>query len=416
VAARSFSKKRILLFLSVLGPGIITASVDNDAGGIATYSVAGAHYGYSLLWSLIPMLIALFMIQEMVARLGVVTGKGLSDLIRERYGVRVTVLTMLALLVTNFGNIAAEFAGVAASLEIFGVSRYVSVPLGAVFVWYLVVRGNYRIVEKVFLFACTVYLSYVASGFMANPPWGEVLVSLVKPSFHMDTEYILMFIGLIGTTIAPWMQFYQQASTVEKGIPVRDYRYVWWDTAVGCLFAVAVVFFILVACAATLHANGIRVKSAEDAAVALAPFAGRYASVLFAVGLANASLFAASILPLSTAYSVCEGMGWEAGVNKEFEEAPQFFGIYTGLIALGAVLILIPGTPLIGIMLVSQVVNGILLPLVLIFILLLVNNGELMGTHVNGRIYNGLCWLLTAILTVLSLALLATSVGDLHGG
>ncbi|HQL90120.1 MAG TPA: Nramp family divalent metal transporter [Syntrophales bacterium] len=413
---KSIDRKRILFFLGVIGPGIITANVDNDAGGIATYSVAGAHYGYSLLWSLIPMLAALFMIQEMAARLGVVTGKGLSDLIRERFGVRITVLTMLALLITNFGNIAAEFAGVAASLEIFGVSRYISVPLGAVFVWYLVVRGNYRIVEKVFLFACTVYLAYVASGFMADPPWGEVLVALVKPTFHLDTEYIFMFMGLIGTTIAPWMQFYQQASTVEKAIHVRDYRYVWWDTAVGCLFAVAVVFFIMVACAATLHANGVRVKSAEDAAVALAPFAGRYASVLFAVGLANASLFAASILPLSTAYSVCEGLGWEAGVNKEFEDAPQFFGIYTGLIALGAALILIPGAPLIGIMLVSQVVNGILLPFVLIFILLLVNDGELMGTHVNGRVYNGLCWILAAILIVLSLALLWSSISDLYGG
>ncbi len=410
---KTIDRKRILFFLSIIGPGIITANVDNDAGGVATYSVAGAHYGYSLLWSLIPMLVALFMIQEMVARLGVVTGKGLSDLIREKYGVRITAFTMMALLVTNFGNIAAEFAGVAASLEIFGVSRYISVPLGAVFVWYLVVRGNYQVVEKVFLFACTVYLSYVVSGFMANPPWGEVLLSLVQPTFHMDTEYIFMFIGLIGTTIAPWMQFYQQAATVEKGIPVRDYRYVWWDTTVGCLFAVAVVFFIMVASAATLHANGIRVKSAEDAAVALAPFAGNYASVLFAIGLANASLFAAPILPLSTAYSVCEGLGWEAGVNKEFEDAPQFFGIYTGLIALGAALILVPGAPLIGIMLVSQVINGILLPFVLIFILLLVNNGELMGTHVNGRIYNGLCWLLAAILIVLSLALLWSSVKDL---
>ncbi len=410
---KTIDRKRILFFLSIIGPGIITANVDNDAGGVATYSVAGAHYGYSLLWSLIPMLVALFMIQEMVARLGVVTGKGLSDLIREKYGVRITAFTMMALLVTNFGNIAAEFAGVAASLEIFGVSRYISVPLGAVFVWYLVVRGNYQVVEKVFLFACTVYLSYVVSGFMANPPWGEVLLSLVQPTFHMDTEYIFMFIGLIGTTIAPWMQFYQQAATVEKGIPVRDYRYVWWDTTVGCLFAVVVVFFIMVACAATLHANGIRVKTAEDAAVALAPFAGNYASVLFAIGLANASLFAASILPVSTAYSVCEGLGWEAGVNKEFEDAPQFFSIYTGLIALGAALILIPGTPLIGIMLVSQVINGVLLPFVLIFILLLVNNGELMGTHVNGRIYNGLCWLLAAILIVLSLALLWSSVKDL---
>jgi NRAMP (natural resistance-associated macrophage protein)-like metal ion transporter len=413
---KNIDRKRIVFFLGIIGPGIITANVDNDAGGIATYSVAGAQYGYALLWSLIPMLVALFMIQEMVARLGVVTGKGLSDLIREKYGVRITVLTMLALLITNFGNIAAEFAGVAASLEIFGVSRYVSVPLGAAFVWYLVVRGNYRVVEKVFLFACTVYLSYVISGFMANPPWGDVLVAMVKPTFRMESNYVFMLMGLIGTTIAPWMQFYQQASIVEKEIHVKDYQYVWWDVVVGCFFAVIVVFFIMVCCAATLHANGILVKSAEDAAVALAPLAGKYASILFAIGLANASLFAASILPLSTAYSICEGMGWEAGVSKDFRDAPEFMALYTGLIIAGAGLILIPGAPLIGIMLVSQVINGILLPFVLIFILLLVNNRELMGEHVNGRLYNGLSWISVTILIVLTLSLLVMTVQQMFAG
>jgi NRAMP (natural resistance-associated macrophage protein)-like metal ion transporter len=413
---KNISKAKILFFLSIVGPGIITANVDNDAGGIATYSVAGAQYGYALLWSLIPMLVLLILIQEMVARLGVVTGKGLSDLIRERYGVKVTFYTMLALLITNFGNITAEFAGLAASLEIFGVSRYVSVPLGAAAVWYLVVRGNYRVVEKVFLFACTVYLSYVISGFMAKPPWGEVLVAMVRPTFHMESGYVFMLMGLIGTTIAPWMQFYQQASIVEKEIHVKDYRYVWWDVVVGCFFAVIVVFFIMVACAATLHANGILVKTAEDAAVALAPLAGKYASILFAIGLANASLFAASILPLSTAYSICEGMGWEAGVSKDFRDAPEFMGLYTGLIVLGAALILIPGAPLIGIMIVSQVINGILLPFVLIFILLLVNNRELMGEHVNGRFYNGLSWLSVLILIVLTLSLLTMTVQQMIAG
>lgn len=413
---RRIDKRGIVFFLSIVGPGIITANVDNDAGGIATYSVAGAQYGYALLWSLIPMLVVLFMIQEMVARLGVVTGKGLSDLIREQYGVRVTFFTMLALLITNFGNITAEFAGLAASLEIFGVSRYVSVPLGAAAVWYLVVWGNYRIVEKVFLFACTVYLSYVISGFMANPPWGEVLTAMVIPTFRLEQNYLFMLIGIIGTTIAPWMQFYQQSSIVEKEIHVKDYRYVWWDVLSGCVFAVIVVFFIMVACAATLHANGIPVKTAEDAAVALAPLAGKHASILFAIGLANASLFAASILPLSTAYSICEGMGWEAGVNKDFREAPQFMGLYTGLIVLGAALILIPGAPLIWIMLVSQVINGILLPFVLIFILLLVNNGELMGGHVNGRLYNGLSWLTVLVLIALSLVLLVMTVQEMLAG
>ena len=413
---RRIDRRGIVFFLSIVGPGIITANVDNDAGGIATYSVAGAQYGYALLWSLIPMLFVLFMIQEMVARLGVVTGKGLSDLIREQYGVRVTFFTMLALLITNFGNITAEFAGLAASLEIFGVSRYVSVPLGAAAVWYLVVWGNYRIVEKVFLFACTVYLSYVISGFMANPPWGEVLTAMVIPTFRLEQNYLFMLIGIIGTTIAPWMQFYQQSSIVEKEIHVKNYRYVWWDVLSGCVFAVMVVFFIMVACSATLHANGIPVKTAEDAAVALAPLAGRHASILFAIGLANASLFAASILPLSTAYSICEGMGWEAGVNKDFREAPQFMGLYTGLIVLGAALILIPGAPLIWIMLVSQVINGILLPFVLIFILLLVNNRELMGSRVNGRLYNGFSWLTVLILIVLTLILLVMTVQEMFAG
>ncbi|HTZ40208.1 MAG TPA: Nramp family divalent metal transporter [Syntrophales bacterium] len=407
---KNIDKARIIFFLSIIGPGIITANVDNDAGGIATYSVAGAQFGYTLLWSLIPMLIVLFMIQEMVARLGVVTGKGLSDLIREQYGVKVTFFTMLALLITNFGNITAEFAGLAASLEIFGVSRYISVPLGAAAVWYLVVWGNYRVVEKVFLFACTVYLSYIISGFMANPPWEVVMTAMVIPTFRFEETYIFMLVGVIGTTIAPWMQFYQQASIVEKEIQIKDYRYVRWDVIVGCIFAVIVVFFIMVACAATLHANGILVKTAEDAAVALAPLAGRHASILFAIGLANASLFAASILPLSTAYSICEGMGWEAGVNKDFRDAPQFMGLYTGLIVLGAACILIPGAPLIGIMLVSQVINGILLPFVLIFILLLVNNGELMGEYVNGRYYNGLSWLAVMILIGLSAILLYLAV------
>jgi NRAMP (natural resistance-associated macrophage protein)-like metal ion transporter len=407
---KGINRTKILFFLSIIGPGIITANVDNDAGGIATYSVAGAQFGYTLLWSLIPMLVLLFMIQEMVARLGVVTGKGLSDLIREQYGVKVTFFTMLALLLTNFGNITAEFAGLAASLEIFGVSRYISVPLGAAAVWYLVVWGNYRVVEKVFLYACTVYHAYIISGFMANPPWEEVMTAMVVPTFRVEEAYVFMLVGVIGTTIAPWMQFYQQASIVEKEIHVKDYRYVRLDVIEGCVFAVVVVFFIMVACAATLHANGIQVTSAEDAAVALAPLAGRHASILFAVGLANASLFAASILPLSTAYSICEGMGWEAGVNKNFRDAPQFMGLYTGLIVLGAAFILIPGAPLIWIMLVSQVINGILLPFVLIFILLLVNDGELMGRYVNGRIYNGVSWLAVVVLIGLSMTLIYLAI------
>lgn len=408
-------RKRLLFFLSIVGPGIITANVDNDAGGITTYSLAGAHYGYGLLWSLIPITVLLIMVQEMVARLGVVTGKGLSDLIREEFGVKTTFLVLLALLLTNLGNIMAEFAGLAASLEILGVNRYIAIPAGGFLVWFLVVKGSYRFVEKVFLAACTIYLSYIISGFMAHPPWGGVFREMVQPRLQLDRPYVMMLIGVVGTTIAPWMQFYQQSSIVEKGIRIKDYRYVRWDVIIGCVMAVVVAFFIVVACAATLHVHRIPIRTAEDAAVALAPLAGKYASLLFALGLANASLFAASILPLSTAYVICEGMGWEAGINKDFREAPQFMWLYTGLIILGGGLVLIPGAPLILIMLLSQVINGLLLPFILIFILLLINKRKLMGTFKNSPLYNKLSWAAVGILVLLSLALLWFSVQELLG-
>lgn len=402
---RKIDRKSLFFFLGVMGPGIITANVDNDAGGIATYSLAGAQYGYSLLWSLIPIALVLIIVQEMVARLGVVTGKGLSDLIREEYGVKITFFVMVALLLTNLGNITAEFAGLAASLEIFGVSRYISIPLGGAMVWYLVVKGNYRFVEKVFLFACTIYFSYVISGFMARPQWVQVATEILRPALQTDMNYFAMLMGLVGTTIAPWMQFYQQSSIVEKEIRVKDYRYCRWDVIIGCIIANAVAFFIIVACAATLYVNHIQIQTAEDAAVALAPLAGKYASILFALGLANASLFAASILPLSTAYTVCEGMGWEAGISKDFQEAPQFMGLYTGLIILGGGLILIPGAPLILIMLISQIVNGILLPFILIFILLLINKKKLMGDYTNSRWYNSIAWSAVLVLICLTAVL-----------
>ena len=406
-------RKRLLFFLSIVGPGIITANVDNDAGGITTYSLAGAHYGYGLLWSLIPITVLLIMVQEMVARLGVVTGKGLSDLIREEFGVKTTFLVLLALLLTNLGNIMAEFAGLAASLEILGVNRYIAVPAGGFLVWFLVVKGSYRFVEKVFLAACTIYLSYVISGFMAHPVWSGVFKEMVYPQIHPDRSYMIMLIGVVGTTIAPWMQFYQQSSIVEKGIGTKDYRYVRWDVIIGCIMAVVVAFFIVVACAATLHVHKIPIRTAEDAAVALAPLAGKYASLLFALGLANASLFAASILPLSTAYVICEGMGWEAGINKDFKEAPQFMWLYTGLIILGGGLVLIPKAPLILIMLLSQVINGLLLPFILIFILLLINRVKLMGAFKNSPLYNKVSWAAVGILILLSLALLWFSIQEL---
>ena len=403
------TKKDILTFLAVVGPGIITANVDNDAGGIATYSVAGAQFGYSLLWTLIPITVALVVVQEIVARMGAVTGKTLADLIRERFGVRITFYLMLSLLVADLGNTVSEFAGWAASLEIFGVSKYIAVPVGAFLVWWLVVKGTYRLVEKVFLFSCAIFVTYIISSFMAAPPWGQVLLETVKPSFSANPPYLMMLIGVVGTTIAPWMQFYLQSAVVEKKIKVEQYAASRWDVVVGCFMTDVVAFFIIVACGATLFAHGIKINDAADAAKALEPLAGKYASVLFALGLANASLFAASILPLATAYYVCEGMGWESGIDHDFKSAPQFMWLYTGLIVVGALIILIPNAPLITIMLLSQVVNGVMLPFVLIFMLLLVNDASLMGEFVNSKTYNLIAWATVIIMAALTLALVATS-------
>src|SRR5512134_730993 len=403
-------KNKLIAFLAVLGPGIITASVDNDAGGIATYSIAGAHFGYALLWTLIPITVALIVVQEMVARMGVVTGKTLADLIREKFGVRPTFFLLTALLVANLGNTVAEFAGWAAALEIFGVSKYVSVPIGAVAVWFLVVKGTYRIVEKIFLIAATVYFTYAISAWLGHPPWGTVARNLVTPVLRMDGAYIMLLIGMVGTTIAPWMQFYLQSAVVEKNIQVEEYRYCRADVIVGCFVTDIVAFSIIVACGATIFPAGIRVEDAKDAALALAPLAGKYASILFAVGLANASLFAASILPLATAYSVCEGMGWESGIDKNFRTAPHFFWLYTGLILSGAVLVLYPRAPLFLIMYLSQVANGILLPFVLVFMLRLINDRELMGDHVNSKAFNAIAWTTSVVMIVLTAILVVVTV------
>ncbi len=394
---------KIFLFLSVMGPGIITANVDNDAGGIATYSLAGAHFGYTLLWSLLPITLALVIVQEMCARMAVATGKGLADLIRENFGVKVTFYLMLVLFLVNMGNVMAEFAGIAASMEIFGVSKYISVPLAGFFVWMLVVRGNYKTVEKVFLFACLFYISYIISGFMAKPNWGEVFKQSVSPDIHLNLDYFVMLVGLVGTTIAPWMQFYQQASTVEKGLPLEDYKLIRLDVIVGCVIAPVVASFIIIACAATMFHSGVRIETAADAAVALQPFAGIHATWLFALGLLIASLFAASILPLSTAYSICEGMGWSEGVDKRFEEAPQFFGLYTAMIIAGVGMVLIPNFPLLKVMYFSQVGNGILLPFILIFMLKLINNKEIMGEFTNSKAFNIIAWSTVAIVIILTL-------------
>lgn len=405
-----FSLKNIMVFLAVIGPGIITASVDNDAGGITTYSLAGAHFGYAFLWTLVPITIALIVVQEMCARMGVVTGKGLSDLIRENFGVRITVLLIIVLVLANFGNTLSEFAGVAASMEIFGISKYIAVPIAAALVWLLVVKGTYSLVEKIFLIASGFYATYVISGFMAGPNWAHVAEKSIVPTFSFQPDYLLMFIGLVGTTIAPWMQFYIQSAIVEKGVRISDYKFTRIDVIMGCLVTSIVAFFIIMTCAATLYVNGITIDTAADAARALAPLAGQYASWLFAFGLFSASMFAASILPLATAYTVCEGIGWDSGIDKKFKDAPHFYVLYTSLIVLGALVILIPGAPLIAIMYLSQVLNGMLLPFILVFMLLLINNKKLMGEYTNSRLSNWLAWGTTIIVSLLTLLLVVTTI------
>jgi Mn2+/Fe2+ NRAMP family transporter len=400
----------VALLVAVMGPGVITSNVDNDAGGIYTYSLCGARYGYQLLWLLVPVAVALVVVQEMCSRMGTVTGKGLADLIREEFGLRVTFLLMMAVLFTNLGNAVAEFAGLASALELFGVSRYLSVPLGAVFVWWLVVFGNYKTVEKAFLIACLLYLAYPISGFIAKPDWGEAARGTLVPSAPLDLATISMMVGIVGTTIAPWMQFYLQSSVVEKEVRIADYAKSRLDVIMGSIMAVVVAFFIVVACAATLHEAGLfSIGSGAEAARALAPLAGRYAETLFAFGLANASLFAASILPLATAYSVCEGLGLEAGVNRRFSEAPEFYSLYTGIIVVSAGMILMPGVPLLKIILVSQIMNGVLLPFVLLFMVRLVNDKGLMGSFTNGPVYNLVVWTTTVLLVGLTALMVVTS-------
>jgi Mn2+/Fe2+ NRAMP family transporter len=405
--------RRLMLFFAVLGPGLITASVDNDAGGITTYSVAGATWGYDLLWTLIPITIALVVVQEMSARMGVVTGKGLSDLIRESFGVRVTFWMSIALILANLGNVIAEFAGVAASLQIFGVPIWLSVPTAAVAVWLLVLKGTYRSVEKFFLVASVFYIAYPITLFFAKPDWGEIGTALVVPRFHADGAYVAMLIGMVGTTIAPWMQFYLQAAVVEKGIKPEQYGMSRLDVIAGCIVTDVVAFAIVVACAATLHGAGVQVETAGQAAMALEPLAGRHASWLFAFGLFNASFFAAAILPLSTAYYVCEAFGWESGVDRTYGQARQFYWLYTSILVIGAAVVLWPRLPLVPIMLVSQVLNGMLLPFILVFMLVLINREKLMGTWRNGRWFNGVAWTLTAVMILLTAYLVAISVRDL---
>jgi NRAMP (natural resistance-associated macrophage protein)-like metal ion transporter len=406
------ARARLLLILAVIGPGFIAGQGGNDAGGILTYSVAGAQFGYSLLWAMIPATAALIVVQEMAARMGAVTGKGLSDLIREEFGFRITFFLMIALVVTNFANVMAEFAGVASSLELFGVSRYIIVPVAAAAVWLLVVQGTYGTVEKIFLTASAFYLCYIVAGLLARPDWGAAArATFTSPEATgiRNYSYVYMLIGLVGTTISPWMQFYLQASVVEKGVTVRQYRASRWDVIIGSVFAAIVAWFIIVACAATLHHAGrTEITNAADAAVALRPLAGEYAYLLFAAGLLNASLFAATVLPITTAYTVCEGLGFESGLDKKFHEAPAFYWLYTLLIVTGAGVLLVPNFPLTHMMVLSQVVNGVVLPFVLVFMLLLTNDRELMGEHVNTRGFNAIAWTTVAVMISLTLAMLVT--------
>ena len=398
-----------IVFLSVMGPGIITANVDNDAGGITTYSLAGSQFGYSILWLFIPMIIALAVIQEMGVRMGIVSGKGLADLIREKIGIKLTFLMMIALLLANFGNVLAEFSGIAVSAGIFGVPRLIALPAAALFVWLLVVKGNYKSVEKVFLLASSLYLSYIVAGYLSNPDWGLAAKSLLVPQITPSTAYITMVIGMVGTTIAPWMMFYIQSSVVEKGISLKNLKYSKIDAIFGAIVVNIVAFFIVLACATTIFTTGVEVNNVADVAQALVPLAGQYASILFAFGFLNASLFAASILPLSTAYYVCESLGFEAGVSKSFREAPIFHGLYLGLIILAVIIIMIPSVPLLSILFLSQVANGILLPFILILMLFIINDRKIMGEHVNSKLFNYIAWATVIIVMSLSITLLITS-------
>lgn len=394
----------IAVFFAVLGPGFITAVVDNDAGGILTYSQAGAQFGYLPLWTLMPITILLIVTQEMCSRMGAVTGKGLSDLIREEFGLRVTFLIMALLVVVNMTNVMAEFAGVASSLELFHVPRWVSVPLSAAAVWFLVVRANYQSVEKVFLFACVLYVTYIISGILVEPDWKQAAISSVRPVLALQPSYVFMLIGMVGTTIAPWMQFYLQAAVVEKGITAKDYAESRVEVIVGCVMTSVIAFFIIVACAGAIYRVQPReINDVAEAALGLKPF-GQYAFLLFSAGLFNASIFAACILPLSTSYTVCEGLGFESGVNRRIREAPIFYGLYTSLIVIGAGVVLIPGFPLVRMILWSQVLNGMLLPFVLIFMILLVNKKDLMGEWANPRWANVISWISAVVIIGLTLA------------
>jgi Mn2+/Fe2+ NRAMP family transporter len=402
---------RLIAFLAVLGPGFITANVDNDPGGILTYSQAGAQFGYQLLWTLIPITVALIVVQEMAARMGAITGKGLSDLIREEFGLRATFFTMVVLGIADFFNIASEFAGLASGLGIFGASKYLVVPVGAIVVWAVIVRGRYKPVERILLVASLCYFAYPISAFLAKPDWDLAMKQTVIPTLSANRDYLIVIVGLIGTTITPWMQFYLQAAVVEKGVDARHYGLCRLDVIVGCIVTDVIAFFIVVACGATIyHSNFPKIDDVAQAAVALVPFAGRFAALLFAVGLINASLLSAAILPLATSYNICEGLGFESGVDKRFTEAPVFYWLYTLLIGGGAAFVLIPGLPLLKLIVWSQVANGILLPFVVMYMLLLINRPRLMGAYKNKRWQNAVAGFTAVAMIIISTVMVYTII------
>jgi len=410
---RALGEYRLYAYLGLLGPGIIAASSGNEASGIATYSTAGAHYGYALLWSFIPMTICFIVAQEMCVRMGVVTGQGLADLIREEFGVRWSALVMLALLIANTGIIIAEFVGIAQASELFGISRYISVPLTALIIWWLVVKGTPKRVEQVFLLLSLLFLTYIVSAILTKPDWTQVGKEFVTPSFSLDSGYLFTVMALIGTTITPFMQVYIQSSVVEKGMDEEDLPVARADAIIGVIFANLIAAFIVISTAATLHSQGIELEDAADAAKALAPVAGVYAGYLFAAGLFGASMLAMGVLPLATAYSLSEALGFEKGLSRTFREAPIFLGIFTALLLIGAFVALIPGIPQIQLLLVTQCINGLLLPILLAAIVLLANNEEIMGEYRNGVFYNILAWTITGAVSFLSLLLIAKTIADM---
>jgi NRAMP (natural resistance-associated macrophage protein)-like metal ion transporter len=391
--------------MTIIGPGLITVNAGNDAGGITTYASVGASYGYKMLWGLLLITFSLAVIQEMNARMAVVTGKGLSDLIREKFGVKLTFFAMTILLVANMGVVFGDFAGIAASLELFDVSKYISIPIVSVVIWLLVTKGSYKKVENIFLLFTLVFFTYIISAFLTKPDWGHVMKSMMTPTIELNTGFLLTFIGMIGTTITPYMQFYLQSSIVDKKISISEYKYEKLDVYLGAFWGNAVAFFIIVCTAVTLYKAGITITSAEEAAISLKPLAGEAAFILFGAGLFGASVLATAVIPLSTSYAICEAFGWESGVDNDYKDAPAFFGIYTGIIVLGALFILLPGISLIQIILVSQQIAGLLSPIILTFMIILINDKRIMGEYVNNKTQNIVSWATVIFIIILSIIL-----------